>query len=68
MDKAENSFKTEISSELEAILAYWKLATSTTDKLLDYCINSPKNQSHSHLLVIAINILIDANKKVSNLS
>jgi 4-O-beta-D-mannosyl-D-glucose phosphorylase len=44
------------------------VATSTIDKLLDYCINTPEDQLHSHLSVKTINKLIDANKKVSNLS
>ncbi|WP_299550569.1 glycosidase [Seonamhaeicola sp.] len=44
------------------------VATSTIDKLLDYCINSPEDKLHSHLSVETINKLIDANKKVSNLT
>jgi hypothetical protein len=61
MNKSENSF------ELEAIYAYRNVATSTIDKLLDYCINSPEDQLHSHLSVNTINKLIDANNKVSHL-
>lgn len=40
------------------------VATSTIDQLLDYCINSPQDQLHSHLSVETINKLIDANKEV----
>ncbi len=43
------------------------VATSTIERLLDYCINTPEDQLHSHLSVKTINKLIDANKKVSNL-
>lgn len=39
------------------------VATSTIDKMLDYCINSPKDQLHSHLSVATINELIDSNNK-----
>lgn len=40
------------------------VATSTIDKLLDYCINSPQDQLHSHLSVQTINNLIDSNKNI----
>lgn len=40
------------------------VATSTIDKMLDYCINSPKDQLHSHLSVATINELIDHNNQI----
>ncbi|WP_224485549.1 glycoside hydrolase family 130 protein [Robertkochia aurantiaca] len=43
------------------------VATSTIDKLLDYCINSPEDKLHSHCSVKTIQALIDANKKVTTL-
>lgn len=42
------------------------VATSTINQLLDYCINSPQDQLHSHLSVKTINDLIDANQKIEN--
>ena len=44
------------------------VATSTIDQLLDYCINSPQDQLYSHLSVKTINTLIDANKKIKELT
>ncbi|MCU4177238.1 glycoside hydrolase family 130 protein [Carboxylicivirga sp. N1Y90] len=38
------------------------VATSTIDQLLDYCINSPQDQLHSHLSVQAIHKLVEGNK------
>jgi 4-O-beta-D-mannosyl-D-glucose phosphorylase len=38
------------------------VATSTVDKLVDYCINSPEDRYHSHLSVDTINQLVDANE------
>ncbi len=43
------------------------VATSTIDQLVDYCINSPQDQLHSHLSVQNINNLIDSNKDHMNL-
>lgn len=40
------------------------VATSNIDKLVDYCINSPQDQLHSHLSVATINKLIENNEKV----
>ena len=40
------------------------VATSTINQLLDYCINSPRDQLHSHLSVKTINYLIDANNNI----
>ena len=37
------------------------VATSSIEKLVDYCINSPKDELHSHLSVATINKLIDKN-------
>jgi 4-O-beta-D-mannosyl-D-glucose phosphorylase len=42
------------------------VATSTIDKLVDYCINSPEDKLHSHLSVETINELIDSNSSYSN--
>lgn len=39
------------------------VATSSVDKLVDYCINSPQDKLHSHLSVETINELINSNKK-----
>ena len=39
------------------------VATSTIDQLVDYCINSPQDQLHSHLSVETIKNLIVENKK-----
>ncbi|WP_075602161.1 glycoside hydrolase family 130 protein [Saccharicrinis aurantiacus] len=39
------------------------VATSTIYQLVDYCVNSPQDQLHSHLSVETINNLIDANKE-----
>ena len=38
------------------------VATTSIDKMIDYCINSPKDRLYSHLSVETINTLIDANK------
>lgn len=38
------------------------VATSTIDKLVDYCINSPQDELYSHKSVDTINKLIDGNK------
>jgi len=38
------------------------VATSTVEQLLDYCINSPEDQLHSHLSVQTIETLIEKNK------
>lgn len=38
------------------------VATSSMEQLIDYCMNSPEDQLHSHLSVKAINHLIDQNK------
>ncbi len=43
------------------------VATSTVDKLVDYCINSPQDNLHSHLSVETINNLVDANKDFMDL-
>ena len=42
------------------------VATSTIDKLVDYCINSPQDKLHSHLSVESINSLIDSNREFIN--
>jgi 4-O-beta-D-mannosyl-D-glucose phosphorylase len=39
------------------------VATSTIDKLVDYCINSPQDKLYSHLSVESINSLIDSNRE-----
>jgi 4-O-beta-D-mannosyl-D-glucose phosphorylase len=39
------------------------VATSSLEKLIDYCLNSPSDQLHSHLSVHTINKLIDKNKE-----
>lgn len=44
------------------------VATSTIDQLLDYCINSPKDEFYSYLSVKTINKLIEENKKVEALN
>jgi len=44
------------------------VATSTIDQLLDYCINSPKDEFYSYLSVKTINKLIEENKKVETLN
>jgi len=38
------------------------VATSSLEQLVDYCVNSPTDQLHSHLSVETINKLIDRNK------
>ncbi|RKD90642.1 glycoside hydrolase family 130 protein [Mangrovibacterium diazotrophicum] len=43
------------------------VATTTVDKLVDYCLNSPQDQLHSHLSVQNIKKLIDQNKDFMNL-
>ena len=43
------------------------VATTTVDKLVDYCLNSPEDQYHSHLSVQTINNLIDRNQGFMNL-
>lgn len=39
------------------------VATSSVEQLVDYCINSPEDQLHSHLSVKTINELVEKNKK-----
>jgi len=39
------------------------VATSSLKKLIDYCLNSPSDQLHSHLSVHTINKLIDKNNE-----
>ncbi len=39
------------------------VATTSVDKLVDYCLNSPEDNLHSHLSVKTINYLIDSNKQ-----
>ena len=39
------------------------VATSTVEQLVDYCMNSPEDQLHSHLSVQTIKELIDKNKE-----
>ncbi|WP_027471025.1 glycoside hydrolase family 130 protein [Saccharicrinis fermentans] len=43
------------------------VATSSVDKLVDYCMNSPQDRLYSHLSVRTINELIDNNKKFMDL-
>jgi len=43
------------------------VATSTVDKLVDYCMNSPQDKLHSHLSVETINELIVGNKNFMDL-
>lgn len=43
------------------------VATSSIDRLVDYCINSPQDKLYSHLSVEAINQLIDKNGSITNL-
>ncbi|MCW3806373.1 glycoside hydrolase family 130 protein [Plebeiibacterium marinum] len=43
------------------------VATTTIDQLVDYCINSPQDQLHSHLSVETINKLVDQNKDFMHL-
>lgn len=40
------------------------VATSSIDRLVDYCMNSPEDKLHSHLSVQTINELIDKNKSL----
>ena len=40
------------------------VATSSIDRLVDYCINSPQDKLYSHLSVEAINQLIDKNESL----
>ncbi len=42
------------------------VATSTIEKLVDYCMNSPQDKLYSHLSVETINELIDRNHKFIN--
>ena len=42
------------------------VATSSLDQLVDYCVNSPTDQLHSHLSVETINKLIDKNQGYEN--
>lgn len=42
------------------------VATSTIDKMVDYCVNSPEDKLYSHLSVETINTLIDSNKAYEN--
>ena len=42
------------------------VATSSLDQLVDYCVNSPTDQLHSHLSVETINKLIDKNQAYEN--
>jgi 4-O-beta-D-mannosyl-D-glucose phosphorylase len=39
------------------------VATASLEQLIDYCVNSPSDQLHSHLSVQTINKLIDKNKE-----
>lgn len=41
------------------------VATSSIDRLLDYCMNSPEDKLHSHLSVQTINELVDLNESLS---
>ena len=43
------------------------VATSTVEKLVDYCMNSPQDQLYSHKSVETINKLIDSNKDFMHL-
>ncbi|MCW0484729.1 glycoside hydrolase family 130 protein [Gaoshiqia sediminis] len=43
------------------------VATTTIDKLVDYCLNSHQDQLHSHISVQAINELVDLNQEFLNL-
>lgn len=43
------------------------VATTTVEKLVDYCINSPQDKLHSHLSVQTINGLVDRNQDFMNL-
>lgn len=43
------------------------VATTTIDKLVDYCLNSPQDQLRSHLSVQTINELVDQNQEFLNL-
>lgn len=43
------------------------VATTTIEKLIDYCMNTPEDKLHSHLSVESINALIDRNKEFMNL-
>lgn len=43
------------------------VATSTVEKLIDYCMNSPQDQLYSHKSVETINKLIDSNKDFMHL-
>lgn len=40
------------------------VAESSMDRLVDYCMNSPKDKLHSHLSVETINQLIDKNESI----
>ena len=42
------------------------VATTSLDQLVDYCVNSPTDQLHSHLSVETINKLIDKNQAYEN--
>ncbi len=42
------------------------VAISSLDQLVDYCVNSPTDQLHSHLSVETINKLIDKNQAYEN--
>ena len=42
------------------------VATTTIDQLVDYCLNTPQDQLHSHLSVQTINQLIDKNQKLKS--
>lgn len=43
------------------------VATTTVDKLIDYCLNTPEDKLHSHLSVQTINELIDQNQEFMDL-
>ncbi|MRT93704.1 glycosidase [Ancylomarina sp. 16SWW S1-10-2] len=43
------------------------VATTSIQQLVDYCINSPEDQLHSHLSVQTINKLVDENKEFMQL-
>ena len=43
------------------------VATTTVEKLVDYCMNSPQDKLHSHLSVQTINELVDQNQEFMKL-
>ena len=42
------------------------VATTTIDKMIDYCVNTPEDKLYSHFSVETINTLIDSNKAYFN--